>query len=232
MAAVLIGMGANGPGPARAQAGNAGGTGYFGGIGGWPPVAARGRGAMRGVAPTPDAGKPARARGAWRTQAGGNCRGGRRSRPERARDAGRGGRGAPRLGRRANAPRPTGQRTRCGPMRRKAGRCGRRRIDDVTAPPALANARDLPWRRRVFGGLVRKGGLEPPRLAALEPKSRASTNSATFASRTSYGPGGPQFTRPETEKPGRSRVFRRTGGPSRIRTLDLLIKSQLLYQLS
>lgn len=30
--------------------------------------------------------------------------------------------------------------------------------------------------------MVRKGGLEPPRLAALEPKSRASTNSATFAS--------------------------------------------------
>lgn len=29
--------------------------------------------------------------------------------------------------------------------------------------------------------VVRKGGLEPPRLAASEPKSGASTNSATFA---------------------------------------------------
>lgn len=29
--------------------------------------------------------------------------------------------------------------------------------------------------------LVRKGGLEPPHLAAPEPKSGASTNSATFA---------------------------------------------------
>ena len=29
--------------------------------------------------------------------------------------------------------------------------------------------------------VVRKAGLEPARLAALEPKSRASTNSATFA---------------------------------------------------
>ena len=36
-------------------------------------------------------------------------------------------------------------------------------------------------RPQVDRGLVRKGGLEPPRLAALEPKSRASTNSATFA---------------------------------------------------
>ena len=29
--------------------------------------------------------------------------------------------------------------------------------------------------------LVRKGGLEPPHLSASEPKSGASTNSATFA---------------------------------------------------
>jgi hypothetical protein len=29
--------------------------------------------------------------------------------------------------------------------------------------------------------LVRKKGLEPPRLSAPEPKSGASTNSATFA---------------------------------------------------
>ena len=29
--------------------------------------------------------------------------------------------------------------------------------------------------------LVRKGGLEPPRLAAPDPKSGASANSATFA---------------------------------------------------
>ena len=29
--------------------------------------------------------------------------------------------------------------------------------------------------------LVRKGGLEPPHLSAPEPKSGASTNSATFA---------------------------------------------------
>ena len=31
--------------------------------------------------------------------------------------------------------------------------------------------------------LVRRKGLEPPRLAALEPKSSASTNSATLARR-------------------------------------------------
>src|ERR1051325_3696854 len=34
---------------------------------------------------------------------------------------------------------------------------------------------------RVGSSLVRKEGLEPPCLSALEPKSSASTNSATFA---------------------------------------------------
>ena len=45
----------------------------------------------------------------------------------------------------------------------------------------LATARSADSRPFAGRGLVRKGGLEPPRLAALEPKSRASTNSATFA---------------------------------------------------
>src|SRR5690606_4800759 len=68
-------------------------------------------------------------------------------------------------------------------------------------PPAWEHTRDGDARRRLQGmpaadpagraGLVRKGGLEPPRLAALEPKSRASTNSATFALRhCSDGPSG------------------------------------------
>src|SRR5690606_20319548 len=39
-----------------------------------------------------------------------------------------------------------------------------------------------PPARGAATGVVRKGGLEPPRLAALVPKTRASTNSATFAS--------------------------------------------------
>src|SRR5690606_25090530 len=115
-------------------------------------------------------------------------------------------------------------------------------------PPAWEHTRDGDARRRLQGmpaagpagraGLVRKGGLEPPRLAALEPKSRASTNSATFALRhCSDGPSG----RPSTRHRSRWRPKKNArlvagrlgfGGPSRIRTLDLLIKSQLLYQLS
>ncbi len=52
---------------------------------------------------------------------------------------------------------------------------------------------------------MRVKGLEPPRLAAPDPKSGASANSATPAI---------------------------NGEPCRIRTYDPLIKSQMLYQLS
>ena len=52
--------------------------------------------------------------------------------------------------------------------------------------------------------LVRVRGLEPPRIAALEPKSSVSTNSTILAH----------------------------GAPTRTRTADLLITNQLLYQLS
>ena len=54
--------------------------------------------------------------------------------------------------------------------------------------------------------MVRVKGVEPPRLAALDPKSSASANSATPA--------------------------QTNGAGERSRTLDLLITSQLLYQLS
>ncbi len=64
----------------------------------------------------------------------------------------------------------------------------------ATGGTALASAH---WGCRAVDslpGLVRKGGLEPPRLAALVPKTRASTNSATFAKlthRKADGNGGP-----------------------------------------
>ena len=64
-------------------------------------------------------------------------------------------------------------------------------------PPSATDTRGLsdPMRR---WSMVRKGGLEPPRLAALEPKSRASTNSATFA-----------LSRPfcQKESPARGRAY-------------------------
>ena len=51
-------------------------------------------------------------------------------------------------------------------------------------------------RGKVARGVVRKGGLEPPRLAALVPKTRASTNSATFARLGFYGSASPPFRGP------------------------------------
>src|SRR6056297_1968581 len=51
-------------------------------------------------------------------------------------------------------------------------------------PDAWGHALPRPWPPFVQGSLVRVEGLEPPRLAAPEPKSGASTNSATPASFT------------------------------------------------
>ena len=58
--------------------------------------------------------------------------------------------------------------------------------------------------------MVGKGGLEPPRLSARDPKSRSSTNSDTS----------PLF------------MLLSIGGPPGTRTRNMLIKSQLLCQLS
>jgi hypothetical protein len=57
--------------------------------------------------------------------------------------------------------------------------------------------------------MVRVKGVEPPRLAALDPKSSASASSAIPAT-----------------------YYFKNGEPCRIRTYDPLIKSQMLYQLS
>ncbi len=85
--------------------------------------------------------------------------------------------------------------------------------------------------------MVRMGRLELPRVAPLEPKSSAYTNFATFAvrgphrnddARQNY----PGFEARTKEKTRRASVGSRDGGPWRGRTSDLLIKSQLLYQLS
>jgi hypothetical protein len=76
---------------------------------------------------------------------------------------------------------------------------------------------------RVNIWLVRVKGVEPPRLAAPDPKSGASANSATPANIKYY------FLMKITW------LFffkKQLGEPWRIRTFDPLIKSQMLYQLS
>ena len=92
--------------------------------------------------------------------------------------------------------------------------------------PLLADARGRTLRR-----MVRKERLELSRVAPLEPKSSASTNSATLAIAvtvpiTMAGSTGPRGR--GACKPCRGK----DGGPCRARTYDQLIKSQLLYQLS
>src|SRR5690606_10160759 len=89
--------------------------------------------------------------------------------------------------------------------------------------PAREDTRTCPNGTCTAPGVVRKAGLEPARLAAPAPKAGASTSSATFAL-----PAPDHGTKKRPAGPGASGL----GGPSRIRTLDLLIKSQLLYQLS
>ncbi len=64
-------------------------------------------------------------------------------------------------------------------------------------------------------------GVEPPWVSPLEPKSSASTNFATLAKIRRFG---------SAERA--AAVLKNVGGPSRARTWDPLIKSQLLYQLS
>jgi hypothetical protein len=110
-------------------------------------------------------------------------------------------------------------------------------------PPINTGANEC--RRLVEKGMVRMGRLELPRVAPLDPKSSASTSSATFAKRlpatrlrNNRRPGSkrlrPTQTVPRNKKRGLTLSAQAlgVGGPCRARTYDPLIKSQLLYQLS
>ena len=115
-----------------------------------------------------------------------------------------------------------------------------------------ATARSLPPRANYRGAWCERRDSNPHGGYPLEPKSSASTNSATFArpgdcTREPAAAGRRQATVDTIRRhpPTHAKVNRHAkknarrepgvfgfGGPSRIRTLDRLIKSQLLYQLS
>ena len=93
------------------------------------------------------------------------------------------------------------------------------------------------------------GRLELPRVTPLEPKSSAYTSSATFAaypagqdtplgrpapSNRTYHNRNLNGIMASLRQKGPGSIYRagNDGGPCRSRTYDLLIKSQLLYQLS
>ena len=84
----------------------------------------------------------------------------------------------------------------------------------------------------IIAGMVRKERLELSRVTPLEPKSSASTSSATLAMKHPPTPLRHTGLAGEACHGGDEAGEGEDGGPCRIRTYDQLIKSQLLYQLS